>query len=67
MLNTIILKEKRAAGENFVGFQYENHLKTLQIDIFYAVLGGPNDTLSPHFLGMAPCSPPLATPMPSLT
>jgi len=34
MLNIIILKEKRTAGEIFLVFPYENHLTTLKIDIF---------------------------------
>ena len=63
MLNIIIYKGRRAAGEKFLGIPYENHLKTLKIDILYVILGGQNDTLAPTFLvlggrALAPCPPP---------
>ena len=67
MLNIIIHKERRAAGENFLGFPYENHLKTLKIYIFYVILGGGGQMIlwPPPFWswwGLGPLAPPSYAP-----
>ena len=67
MLNIMISTVKRSARESFLGFPYENHLKTLKIDMFMESWVGSNDILAPFFVleggGSPPDPHPLTVPL----